>query len=119
MFQLISNILQEFRSCFKRKRTWQWFMVAIIGFMIQRDNRGVTSIITALKLKPRLYHNLLHFFRTDAYQVGALSDKWIEVAMKSASIKRVANRVVLLGDHSKVSKEGLRMPDVTSMYQDS
>ena len=119
MFQLINSILQEFRNCFKRKKTWRWFVIIIIGFMIRMDNRGVTSIISALRLKPHLYHNLLHFFRSNAYEPDCISEKWISLAMKYGSIKRVANRVVLLGDHSKVSKEGLRMPGVQTMYQDS
>jgi hypothetical protein len=41
------------------------------------------------------------------------------MAIKYGNIKRMANRVILLGDHSKVSKEGLRMPGVQAMYQDS
>ena len=39
--------------------------------------------------------------------------------MRYGNIQRVANRVILLGDHSKVSKEGLRMPGIQSLYQDS
>ena len=119
MFQLINSILLEFRTCFKRTATWRWFVITIIGFMIRTDNRGVTSIISALKLKPRLYHNLIHFFRSNAYCTKNISEQWIKTAMKYGNIQRVANRIVLLGDHSKVSKEGLRMPDIQSLYQDS
>jgi len=86
---------------------------------MRTDNRGITSIIAALKLKPRLYHNLLHFFRSKAYRTEELSERWIKTATKYANIKRVANRIVLLGDHSKVSKEGLRMPGIQTLYQDS
>jgi len=83
------------------------------------DDRGVTSVISALRLKPQLYHNLLHFFRSNAYESKALLERWIKTAMKHGNLQRVANRIVLLGDHSKVSKEGLRMPGIQSLYQDS
>ena len=119
MFQLMNSILLEFRNCFKRTKTWRWFVIIIIGFMVRMDNRGVTSIISALRLKPCLYHNLLHFFRSNAYRTNNIFEKWIMLAMKYSNIKRVANRIILLGDHSKVSKEGVRMPGVQTMYQDS
>ena len=73
MFQLINSIVHEFRNCFKRAKTWQWFAAIVIGFMIRTDQRGVTSIISALKLKPRLYENMLYFFRSEAYETEALS----------------------------------------------
>jgi len=62
---------------------------------------------------------MLHFFRSNAYETGAISEKWTKLAMRHGNVERVVNRVVLLGDHSKVSKEGLRMPGVQAMYQDS
>ena len=119
MFQLINSIIHEFRGCFKRTKTWQWFAALIIGFMIRTDVRGVTSIISALKLKPHLYHTMLHFFRSDAYQTDVLSEKWVAVAMKHCDVIRVSGRVIILGDHSKVSKEGLRMPGIQTLHQDS
>ena len=82
MFQLINSILLEFRACFKRTKTWRWFVILVIGFMIRTDLRGITSIVGVLKLKPCLYHAMLHFFRSNAYLIGALSKKWIKVAME-------------------------------------
>jgi len=64
MFQLVNNILLEFRGSFKREKTWQWFVVLVLGFMVRGDKRGVTSAVAALGLKPRLYHTMLHFFRS-------------------------------------------------------
>ena len=119
MFQLINSILLEFRDCFKRTKTWRWFVILSLGFMIRYDHRGITSIIAAMRLKPRLYHTMLHFFRSTAYKVETLYDKWIKTAAKNGAIIRVANRVVTLGDHIKVSKEGLRMPGIQTLHQDS
>jgi hypothetical protein len=39
--------------------------------------------------------------------------------MSNANIERVAGRVILLGDHIKVSKEGLRMPSIQILHQES
>lgn len=119
MFQLINDILTEFRICFKKKKTWKWFVILVLGFMIRYDHRGVTSVISSMKLKPRLYHTMLHFFRSTAYKTEELYYKWIKLALKHGSIIRVKDRVVLLGDHSKVPKEGLRMPGIQKLHQDS
>ena len=56
MIQLINDILTEFRDCFKRQRAWKWFNCLIMGFMLRAEHRGATSTITALRLRPSLYH---------------------------------------------------------------
>ena len=35
MFQHINNIIRDFSSCFKRKETWQWFAIIMMGFMVR------------------------------------------------------------------------------------
>jgi hypothetical protein len=82
MYQLINNILTDFAGCFKRAKTWQWFAVLVMGFMLRINHRGVTSVVAALKLNPRLYHPMLHFFRSKGYNVKELYDKWIKIAIK-------------------------------------
>ena len=119
MFQPINSILHQFRDCFKRMKTWRWFVVLAIGFMIRSDNRGITSIVSSMRLKPCLYHTMLHFFRSIAYSSKGLYDKWIKIAMHHDGIERIAGRVVVLGDHSNESKEGLFMPGVQILHQGS
>ena len=119
MFQLINSILHQFRNCFGRVKTWRWFVVLVLGFMLRSNCRGVTSTISSMRLEPRSYHTALHYFRSDAYSVKLLYDKWIEIAVKSEGLERVAGRVVVLGDHSNVSKEGLYMPGIQILHQDS
>jgi len=119
MYQLIDNILMHFHGCFKRFTAWQWFVVLVMGLMIRNEQRGVTSVISSLRLKPEKYHTMLHFFRSCAYKISELYDKWVKVAIKHAAITRVAGRVVILGDHSKVPKEGLHMPDIQILHQES
>jgi len=119
MYELINDIVTQFRERFKRQKTWQWFVCIVLGFMVRSDKRGVTSTITALRLKPGLYHTMLHFFRSKAYKVSEIYNKWIEVVLKHSPLLHVSNRLVLLGDHIKISKEGHRMPCIAKHHQDS
>jgi len=119
MFQLIDTILHEFRSCFKYKATWCWFVVLIMGFMVRNNHRGITSIISALRLAPRLYHTMLHFFRSEGYRTEDLYKKWIDTVIKQDITVRISDRPVVAGDHIKISKEGRRMPGIITMKQES
>lgn len=119
MYQLINNILLEFLQSFKRLSTWRWFVIFTIGFMLRSNRRGVTSTIEALRLEPSLYHTGLHFFRSSGYEVDTLYERWIDVAMEYAPVQRIGGRVLLLGDHIKISKEGRRMPDIQIIHQES
>ena len=119
MFQLINNILLDFRNCFKRLATWKWFVILVTGFMVRNDHRGVTSVISSLRLRPELYNTALHFFRSTGYKVGDLYEKWVKIVVKNVELVRIADRVVVLGDHIKVSKEGRRMPWIQKLHQES
>ena len=119
MFQHINSIIQEFRTCFNREKTWEWFAVLILGFMLRSGKRGVTQIISVLRLRPELYHTMLHFFRSTAYTVDEIYKRWVVVAGKHGEFLKVSERIVLLGDHIKISKEGRRMPGIEILHQDS
>jgi hypothetical protein len=54
-----------------------------------------------------------------AYSTKELYVKWIRIAMQHGGIERIAERVIVLGDHSNESKEGLYMPGVQILHQDS
>jgi len=119
MYQLINNIILEFRKKVKREKTFRWFAILVIGLMVRVSRAGVTSVIGALRLDPGVYHKMLHYFRSKAYKVTELYGRWMEVAMKYGTMVRICGRLMLIGDHIKVSKEGLRMPGVHVMHQDS
>ena len=119
MFQLINDIVLEYRKCFKREKTWRWFVIIILGLIIRSNNRGITSIISSLRLKPRLYHAMLHFFRSTGYTTETIYEKWFETVIQRTNLIRIANRIVLIGDHIKIPKEGLHMPDIKMLRQDS
>ena len=119
MFQHINNIIRKFSSCFKRPETWQWFSILIMGFILRTGDRGVTLVISVLKLDPALYHTMMHFFRSKAYKVADVYGRWIQIAQKEIEFKTIAGRVILLGDHIKIPKEGRRMPGIQIMHQES
>jgi FOG: Transposase len=56
--------------------------VIITGLMIRSDRLGVTSIIRDLSLSPRCYENLIHFFRSSAWSLDALRQKWLRIVLK-------------------------------------
>jgi hypothetical protein len=62
---------------------------------------------------------MLHYFRSSGYTTSQLYEKWIDIGMRETTIIRTASRVVILGDHIKISKEGRRMPDIQILHQDS
>ena len=109
MYQLINDILLEFIDDFKRLSTFRWFATVILGFMVRRHHRGVTSIIDALRLKPKLYHLILHFFRSKGYTVKAIFKRWNQIAMKRCEVVHIGGRVLTAGDHIKIAKEGRRI----------
>ena len=119
MFQHINNIIRKFSSCFKRTEAWQWFAILIMGFMLRTGDRGVTLVISVLKLDPALYHTMLHFFRSKAYKVADVYGRWIQIAQTEIEFTMIAGRVILLGDHIKIPKEGRRMPGIQIIRQES
>jgi hypothetical protein len=44
MYKLIETILTQFRSCFKRESTFASFVLIVIGMLLRRDFRGVSSM---------------------------------------------------------------------------
>jgi hypothetical protein len=64
MYKLIDNILTQFRSCFKRNSTFANFVIIVIGMLLRKEFRGVSSIVSSLRLKPQCYDDLIHFFRS-------------------------------------------------------
>ena len=119
MLQLTNNILQEFEKCFKRKATWKWFVILVIGFMVRTSRRGITSTIADMRLDPCKYHTMLHFFRSKAYEIDELNETWTSEVVKDPGIMRISKRILANGDHSKVSKEGRRMPGMQIYHQES
>jgi hypothetical protein len=70
-------------------------------------------------MKPNHYTSLLKFFRSHAFDLDTLYRKLIAVCVKILPPQTVGGRVVLVGDHIKISKEGRRMPAIEKLHQES
>jgi hypothetical protein len=119
MFRFINNILEQFLPCFNREASWINFCTIIIGFILRPDMRGVTSVISALRIKPERYTTLLKFFRSNSFDSDTLYRKLITVGMKILPPKTIDGKVILIGDHIKIAKEGRRMPAIEKLHQES
>ena len=119
MLKFIDSILLLFRSCFHRFAAFKWFVVIIIGLMIRSDSLGVTSVIRDLTLNPRGYESMIHFFRSSAWSLDDLRQKWLHIVLQFAPLKREGEAVILVGDGVKQAKEARHMPGVKKLYQES
>lgn len=119
MLEFIDQILSNFRSCFSRNASYQWFVIIVVGFMIRSDTLGVTSIIRDLVISPKYYETLLYFFRASSWDLESLASKWFCVVNNYAPLYREGGAVILVGDGVKQSKEARHMPGVKKMHQES
>lgn len=120
MLDFMWKKLAAFRSCFSRKRTFELFVIIIIGLLFRYDTLGVTSIIRCMNLKEDLYESLIHFFKSTAYNLSDLKKVWYQIIAQSEHLYHTEDgRVLLLGDGTKVPKEARRMPGVKKLHQES
>ena len=119
MLKLIDQILQQFRICFKREETFSWFVIIVVGILIRTDMRGVSSIVGSLSLDPSYYESMLHFFRSQAYDLHCIKSKWHSIVLEHIKPVLMDGSIIMIGDHIKVAKEARRMPGVKKLHQDS
>lgn len=119
MLKFLDSVLLSFRSCFHRFATFKWFVVIVTGLMVRSDRLGVTSIIRDLSLHSRCYEKLMHFFRSSAWSLDSLREKWLRTVLKYAPLRREGEAVILVGDGVKQAKEARFMPGVKKLYQES
>jgi hypothetical protein len=119
MVEELKRFLVFVRPAFSRQATYRWFLVVFVGFLLRTDTFGVSSIVRALMLDPTCYPSLLHFFHSSAWTVEGVMALWWTWLQSRDVAYRVNGRLVLLGDHTKVPKDGRKMPAVTTLHQDS
>lgn len=119
MFNYLTSFLLYFRPCFSRGATYNWFVVIFVGLMLREDTFGVTSIIRALALLPSHYECILHFFHSTAIDLDKLLRfYWLWVS-KSNLGYQYNGCPVFLGDHTKNTKDGRKIPAVATLHQES
>jgi hypothetical protein len=119
MINEISLILENFRSCFRKKAAFKWFLIVIMGFIIRLDHHGVSSIIRWLALKPSLYTAFLSFFRAPSWQLKNILQQWWQIVLCRCPLITIDNRYLIAGDGIKISKEADKMPGVKRLHQES
>ena len=116
------SIVSQLRGGFSRERTYFFFTLILIAFCIRQDYLGgVSSFVRDAGINCGFYHCLLHFFHSDAVKLDKLTALWNKVVL---SILRkflftINGKFVFVIDGIKVGKEGVRMPGVKSLYQES
>jgi hypothetical protein len=108
------------RPAFSRLRTFMWFAAAVAGLTVRLDMLGVTSIVRALNLRPRLYNKVIEHFHSSGIKLDLLSALWTQAVLALfPSPVRVNDRLVLVGDGIKAPKRGKKMPAVKLLHQQS
>jgi hypothetical protein len=114
------DAIQPLRPAFSRLSTFMWFVTAVAGMTVRTDTLGVTSIVRALDLKPKLYHRLLANFHSTGVKHDRLAALWTQLVLRLFSRPvRVNGRLVLVGDGIKAPKRGKKMPAVKLLHQQS
>lgn len=107
------------RTACTRKRTFFWMCLVLVGFTVRSELAGVTSFVRALSLPPCHYRGLLHLFHSDALVLKKLTLAWNQLALTLFTPLQVGNRYLIVADGIKVAKEGLKMPSVKKLHQES
>src|SRR5215472_6115765 len=112
--------IQLLRPAFSRLSTFMWFATIVAGITVRADTLGVTSIVRALNLRPKLYHRLLAHFHSTGVKLDRLAALWVQAVLGLfPSPVRVNGRLVLVGDGIKIAKRGKKMPAVKLLHQKS
>jgi hypothetical protein len=97
-----------------------WFATIVAGLTVRVDLLGVSSIVRALNLRPKLYDSVRKHFHSTAINLDQLSALWTRAVLQLfPSPVCINGRLVLVGDGLKVPKRGKKMPAVKLLHQQS
>lgn len=113
MFKLINEILEFFKPCIHNVKTYAWFVIVVVGFMIRPDTLGITAIVRAFGLGGLAYKCLKDFFRSSAVDPEQLQRIWSTIVSKKAPLLKINGRTVLAGDGTQRTTEGKYQPGQT------
>src|ERR1700741_5080087 len=114
------NAIQLLRPSFSRLSTFMWFATVVAGMTVRVDTLGVTSIVRALNLRPKLYHRLLAHFHSTGVKFDRVAALGAQVVLRLFPRPVCVNgRLVLVGDGIKCAKRGKKMPAVKLLHQQS
>jgi hypothetical protein len=114
------NAIVLLRPAFSRLHSFLWFATIVAGLTVRVELLGVTSIVRALNLRPRLYTSLLRNVHSSAVKLDRLAALWAQAVLRlMPSALRVNGRLVVVGDGIKIAKRGSKMPAVKLLHQQS
>ena len=115
----IFQLLAPFRPLFSRQATFTWFIVIIFGFLLRFDHYGVSSFVRWLHLPPSSYPLLLHFFNATSWSVSEVMITWITLCREKFTLVSLNERLLIVGDGIKVSKESQCQPGLKYLHSPS
>jgi DDE superfamily endonuclease len=119
LYARVEQILTKLRPAFSRTASFEWFVLLLWGTMLATQSPAVSSYLNALGLGERYYHQALHWFRTSAFSIDDLCQRWGRWLSEQAYTHRLDGHRVYVGDGIKVAKEGRKMPGVKGLHQES
>lgn len=119
MIRKISEILCDFRPCFRYLAAFNWFITVVFGFIVRIDLCGASSFIRWLGIKPSLYTAMLSFFRASSWHLPDILQRWWQIVLERCPLPTIDNRLLLAGDGIKICKEAEKMPAVKRLHQES
>ena len=119
MFKKIEKMLMSFRSNFSREKSFEWFVIIVIGIILRPDLLGLTSVIRAMMLPGSSYAAMMAFFRASSWNLSNLRKEHCRVVKDNIPLLVRKGKIFLVGDGSKCSKEGKYMPAVKKYKQES
>jgi len=119
MIKELNKILSQFRDCFSRTASFNWFIITIMGFIVRLDHHGVSSVIRWLNLDPAKYTSFLLFFRASSWNLKGIQQKWWKIVQASCPAITINGCHLIAGDGIKISKEAKKIPGVKKLHQES
>ena len=122
LFKVTWKLLSQIEPVFSRKTTFFWAVMVIISFCVRQDFfGGVSSFVRSSFIDPIHYPGLLGFFHSNAIDLQALARLWTNAVIRALqSFTPTFNDALIFAlDGIKISKEGVKMPGVKSLYQES
>jgi hypothetical protein len=115
------QLVRELRPACRRQRTFLWMILVLAAFCLRPDLAGVASFMRALHLSDSAYDCLLWFFHSPALSLDLLTHCWLRAIQRRlwSRCVRVQGRPVAVVDGLKRPKEGLKMPGVKHLHQES
>ena len=119
MEHTIFDLLAPFRPLFSRQASFTWFVVVIFGFLLRFDHYGVSSIVRWLHLPTTSYPLLIHFFHSSSWSLSEVMMTWITFCREKFTLVSLNERLLIVGDGIKVSKESQCQPGLKFLHSPS